>query len=669
MTTDFDTRRAVFYPSGDLAAGWYTGRVKQVLGESERFSPSGINDAIEIHQCKLIVDAHPYFFEDEELDRLKSRAEHLLHQACRVIGEAIARDGIEVVYESVEDQYHRRFWDLAAHAGSWRGATADGLLALLRRHSDCLRYVMGIAPMIKEFDDVVCGFLLESTELSAELIIGEFAMEGASGAGVHLPKSASRELIDRLMHDYLSSPGANLNYVRVLANWPNAARDRYNPSPEVQVSAKRRAEELNRSIFGQGAGFGYSVGVEFSPGRKACKGIVIDGDDYTMVFGTEWLFGNLDYETILNNFIYVFDFVNLDCMMPMPAHAHDPVSLVDRLTPRAIDVYPSSYRFKLNQAQALMAIAGYETCLGAAGARVEDALEYAYNEYMERELGVSGFSISLPAEGTSYLDRCKSIGPEIERVLKAFEVYAERGEVDEDFFPFMEVKRFDIYPSLVNGKYAVPGPDFEGRATLLFSDQSVLSFPCSPEDRHMTFFERMETGAYARETFDERYRGLIDRLVDDGLAWLRSDGIIEPTDKSRILKKMWDEGAIALYRKSEACKRLVEEMTGEGLASYCSRLFTPDEADYCNYMFNNAKFSDPLALRNKYDHARSSVQDPNADEYRYDYFRLLMLLVCITLKIVDDLSFALGKGGVEDFVDWPWVDEALVAEANRLMRE
>ncbi len=663
----FESRRAVFYPPGDLAAGWCVDRVKQLLGNEGQFTPTNVNDAIEIHQCKLIIDAHPYFFEGAEIDGLRRSVNRLLPQACRIIGKAIAESDIEAVYEMVEDQYHRRFWDLVAYAGSWKKANADDVLSLLRRHPDCLRYVMGIAPMVEMFDEAVLDFLFESTWLAAELIISAYGMEGSSSSAVFLPPSITSSLIDRLMLDYLVSARANLNYVRVLANWPAIARCHYNPSTEVLVSARRRAEELNSSIFAQGVGFRYSVGAEFSPNQKACKNIVVNGEDFTTVFGTEWLMNYLDYATILNNFIYVFDFVSMDCMMSIPAHIHDAASLIERLTPRVIDAYPASIRFELCQSQALVAIAGYEACLEASGQRIEDALEFAYNDYLESELGVRGFSVSLPAKGASYLDKCKSIGPEIERVLKAFAIYVEKGEVDEAFFPHMEVKGFDAIPSLIENKYVIPGPSFEGRAMLPFSDQSVLSFPCSQTDKHMSFFERMKTGMSKRCDFDEGCRGLIDQLIGDGLTEITADGTLKPTNKTRLLKKLWDEGALALYRKSGACKDLVEEMSSEGLVSRYCRLFAPDEADYCNYMYNNAKFSNPLALRNKYDHANSAVRDPNSDEYRFDYYRLLTLLVCITLKIVDDLSCALGKGGVEDFVDWPWIDEGLANAAERLL--
>lgn len=38
------------------------------------------------------------------------------------------------------------------------------------------------------------------------------------------------------------------------------------------------------------------------------------------------------------------------------------------------------------------------------------------------------------------------------------------------------------------------------------------------------------------------------------------------------------------------------------------------------------------------------------------------------LKIFDDLSLRYRAGGVEDFVDWPLVDESVVSVANQMFQ-
>lgn len=85
-----------------------------------------------------------------------------------------------------------------------------------------------------------------------------------------------------------------------------------------------------------------------------------------------------------------------------------------------------------------------------------------------------------------------------------------------------------------------------------------------------------------------------------------------------------------------------------------------------DYMFNDASFPNSAGLRNQYDHAHSSIEDPQADKMKADYYRLLSLLIGITLKINEELMNETGCGGLEEFVDWPYYDESVFSLAKEL---
>lgn len=102
------------------------------------------------------------------------------------------------------------------------------------------------------------------------------------------------------------------------------------------------------------------------------------------------------------------------------------------------------------------------------------------------------------------------------------------------------------------------------------------------------------------------------------------------------------------------------------MLSYSGKLFAPEEAAYLDFMFNDASFPNSQGLRNRYDHAHSPIDDPNALSIQSDYYRMLTLLVAITLKINDGLSAATGRGYLENLADWPYYDESVFGLANKL---
>lgn len=105
------------------------------------------------------------------------------------------------------------------------------------------------------------------------------------------------------------------------------------------------------------------------------------------------------------------------------------------------------------------------------------------------------------------------------------------------------------------------------------------------------------------------------------------------------------------------------------MLSYSGKLFAPDEAAYLDYMFNDASFPNSQGLRNRYDHAHSPIADPNAVSIQSDYYRMLTLLVAITLKINDELSAATGHGYLENFVDWPFYDESVLGLVKKMIEK
>lgn len=78
-----------------------------------------------------------------------------------------------------------------------------------------------------------------------------------------------------------------------------------------------------------------------------------------------------------------------------------------------------------------------------------------------------------------------------------------------------------------------------------------------------------------------------------------------------------------------------------------------------SYLLNNAKFSNALALRNRYAHGSSAVSDLKENRMASDYFMMLAALIGIVMKINEELSRKTGKGGFAtcDLIDWPLEEE------------
>lgn len=624
-----------------------------------------INDAIEIGEIKEVIGCVPEAFDDMSLE-INHILKRLYGKACSFAHSALTNNALLDVYESVEWQYIDRFWNLASSTKAYEKVNSDELEELLSRHSLCISNVMSHYGLVQKFDQHIRAVLSKNIDAAVSIIVGNFGAEVRSKEKIYLPPSLTGSDIDEIVLRYLSETNPNLNYVQVLMNWPSAAAKDYSPSIEVRIKAKRRYEELSKQLFDETGSIEYGIEASISGNQIACKDSYVDGNTLKTFFGEEWLSRYLDHPTIMNNCAYVFDYLDERGLLTCPAHEHDESTLMKTFGMRAKDEYDNNIFFKMRQDLLLEETALYAKLLERNGRRLEDAIEWTYNIYLANELGIRGFSISLPATGCSWLDKCKAMGPELERALKAYSLYSKMHVIDPDYFRFENFKLFSEFQSLHKNKYVIKGDRYDEVAKPLFWDQSLLAFSSRIKSSEDNLWDLLHNHSVNVDDYDGDYRSAIESLINKGfLAESEKDERLLPSNKANYLKIIWDSSACPLWRCSKAIIDEVHDLVKQGYLKYSNALFSPDEASYLNYMFNNAIHSNALALRNSYDHGNSPVDDPNSSQFARDYYLFLTLLIEITLKISEELIRYTGNGGDLELIDWPMYGEHLAGCRKR----
>lgn len=654
----FNDSRVVYYEPNDWASGESISRCQSLLRDFRARSIVDINDAIEYAQCNKVVEGYPKAFElEEDVSLLENKAK-ALSEAFAFANQSIARSGISALFEDVESQYLDQLWDLLEESNALKRIDNGDFHAFISSHPYLLRTFLQRESIRRLFSASLATVILDNPFISAEVIISEFGARSDNSHRIQLPKELNSEQIDSIMTDYLNSESANLNYVHVLANWPQAAKEHYLPSAKTRVLAKRRERELTDELFNEASGIEYGMGVSFDPNQEACLDIRGSVREPIFSFSSRWLTDYYDHATILNNFVFVFQFVSQHGLLCMPANPRLVSTLMKVIGLQAKDEYGvHDHMFFINNSRCLAITAGYSSLLNSCKTSIESSIEWFYNFYVNETFHIDGFSIALPHATASYFEKCKSIGPEIERVVKAFTLLVKDNAVDHDLFPFMAFTDFGHIPSFAENKYAFPGKAFESFAFSLFSDQSLLTAPPNIKYNHEYAYDFFVKQNLILGDFYDFQQAEIERLVNLGLLCKDGEGYIKPTFAAALLKKVWIEGALTPYRLPNDICIEIDKLVGKDCLQYSKSLFAPHEADYMNYMYNNKRFSNSQALRNKYDHASGAIDDPNNSSYINDYYLLLNLLICITLKINDELAWRNHIWPELDLIDRPLVGD------------
>ncbi len=659
MPKESNSTRVVYYPPTDLACGYCKGRIIDILSTNDS-SINNINEAIEVHQCKLYVECVPSLFDDNVALSIKKNADEKFSVACKFVNGCLDATSLNTLFEEVEIQYISQFWQLISLTGATGKIDESSLMALIEAHPNQLYEILKLKTLVGKFDSLI-GEQMETHPLvSAKLIVGDLASTSSSSSNLCFPRSLNKERIDRILIEYLNTEEPrtpNLNYVKLIVNWPRRNKLSYTPAPAVRVLAKNRLREISSKLFSPESGIRYGVELTIEPNQQEIKIASYDDGLLSLRFGGKWLSQYLDLATIMTNFIYVFEILDMEGQMIMAAHENDVSTLMKVIGIHGVDEYPESMIFNTRNYQGLLSVSSYARFLENKGIRIEEVIEWVYNTYIEEEFGIHGFSLSLPATGSSWLDKCKGVGPEIERALKAFVLYEENGSINPSYFEYMTVPPNFIIKSLLSNKYVVSAESFKKYAWHLFSDQSRVAYSEKHPDCDPCFYEMLINERVSIDDFPECYHPILDLLMTNGFVEVRETNRLWPTTRSACLRRIWQYGAINMTRLSKADREIVDGLVNESVLTYSSNLFTQDEADYLSFSLNNSKFGNAWALRNKYDHASGSVFDDTEDQLVHDYYQMLLILIAITLKINEELCLQTGKGGIVEFVEWPSICE------------
>ena len=110
--------------------------------------------------------------------------------------------------------------------------------------------------------------------------------------------------------------------------------------------------------------------------------------------------------------------------------------------------------------------------------RLEDVLKWFFEEYLPQEFGVNGFRFNSPSDGTTLVEKCRTIASEMDGVLKQFRRYVQDGQIDRELFEMSsEHIVFSNLSGFAEDKYAYANSDdIQIEQFLLFSDQSHLYY-------------------------------------------------------------------------------------------------------------------------------------------------------------------------------------------------
>jgi hypothetical protein len=627
--------RLKFYGLHDLATARQVDDAARIVGDFTASAAYTVAEVLELHNAQQFVESglYPASSTEEQRAALRSRAREIRSAVLRFFQMLEEADLGEVVVDVGHD-HHGDLLELLSRSGTFRRCAATIVLPLLDRLGVGLVTMLAAPKLVQAYDQEMRGRIL-SDAANAEVLCRKYLQEDG-GRDIHLPASLTDGDVRALVDAYLDDDGANPNYLQLVSLARiNAA---HGIDAKIKLKARRRYERRIAQIFEQNSGTRTGCEVTIEDDQVEPVEARLDGMVLKVSFGRGWLEETLDYPSILNNFLHVFEFADPRMLLTLPAHRSQQRGLERILGVTGKDDYPTGVIFRMTDLRSSLSIAIYDRFLRSHGIELESVIAWFFSDHLQDEFGAANF-IFVPSSGTStYLERSRHLFAEMESVAKQFSLYVEDGELDTGLLGIAsEPVKYASLPSLVNGKYVYPseGSDVRTVLSLLFNDQSQLTY-ISEELNAEDAATLLADGRVADNDVAAHQRPAIDFLVRQDVLEHR-DGRLYFVDHNQVavLRALFQCEAANYHHYPSETRATIGQMSARGWLVRHSTLLTTPEASYFNYFLNHAEFSNGPDLRNRYSHGRH-VNATDEDEHYSTYITALKLLIALVIKINDD---------------------------------
>ena len=619
-----------YYGENDLSIGWYLEKAEKVINSfNENNSHDDINYILELYNVSLLFDSQERLkiWEDVYYSDLKSKVNKFMPIIAKYFHNLDILK-IKSFYNKISRQYQEDFWRLFSRFKVYEKVKNEEFTSILYEFNVSIYLLLIHQDVVKYFDNEISDYMKHS-KLTAVALIKHYLVQ--KEIKYYIPESLLLEDQLTIIENYINSKGANPNYLELL--YESRSRKEFPISDKIRLKAKRRYSEFVEKDSISESGLLYNLTVSFSNIKEVIR--VFDEDllNYKVTYSRLWVKDNLDNATLLNNFIYLFEYVDYHNRLTLPSKEYELGFLEKFAGVKGIKRYNIGLAFNFKNMLSLMQIKLYCQVLSEFDKRLENIFKWFFEEYLWNEFGVEGFTLSIPSENSTFLEKVRTICSEIDSILRQFNTYIENGEIDREL---LEISRnspiIENIPSFLEKKYGyIEDRELLNISEYLFSDQSQLGY-IENKTSYSNFEELIVNENVLISDFPDYNRVLITSLIERNIIYKNEQGYIRfEEDITKILKDFYYNKVICInyYKNSPVLDSLI--LNGKIICE--SKLFSRQEQEYLNYLLNDRLFDNGPALRNKYSHGKNPI---NLEDHEKDYFQILKVITLIIIKINEE---------------------------------
>ena len=598
-----------------------------------------INKIIELYNIKKFFDNGLYLPSWDE----KTRVEYtnIVKKFNRVIGKffsTINGDNLVGFFNNVQFEYRLDFWDLIEYFNVHTRITSNQFFDIIKS-PNVLHCVLHCKKIVQCFGQAITKELIATGDCTETLITYYMCNRSNEKRRIYVPYELTQEDKQEILMKYINSNQANPNYLSLISNFKRG--DEFCANDKIRYAAHKKYHEFweNEKNKKDIVWHSYGTNVVFFDNKKQEKLASKRNDNIVeFTYDTSWINENLDYPTLLNNFIYLFGFVDEQGRYQ---HLSNPAnfSVLEReLGLSGLNEYKTGIDYQIRKMASIGQMAGYISQLKLNNIRIEDIFKWFFEEYLVEEFNAKGFCYFAPSQNASWLEKSLLLITQFDSIAKQFRFYIEEKIVGREYFEFSsDYYKLSDTPSMVSKKYVYPKSNRILLAMYkLFSDQSMLYY-VGKEIKYKNLPHMLSSQQMRIADFKRYQKPDIERLISEGFAFVDEHECVRiKNEVAYLLQDLFQNGVISYHHYKNHFPfmvNLIEEWIKTGDLATKQSLLTDQEQQFIDFMLNVQKYNNGPELRNKYAHGIFPSDEKLQEQ---NYVELLRLMVLLIIKINEE---------------------------------
>lgn len=594
--------------------------------DNDLYKIENISDLIELNNVlkylkEINADDAPFFFYDIE--------KKINNASGTYFNNIKSETDLKKIIKLVEKQYRD---DLISVFSNFSNVTkkflTEDVIFFLCENS-YLQFILDNKSFLNQHSSALKSFLFSHIEFFSFYLSKELVNS-------NLPFKFTREEFNSIVVKYINLSKDKIDFMSLCKIYKNPLL-----SPENKYNVSQFRDQIKKKINYNT----FKIEVKFTEQSEISKSDKILDEKITYSFDATWLSKYLDNSTILNNFKYVFNFLDNHhriSFFSAPYFTKQTLLKFIVSSKKNENIFDSNILWKRLFGKYISITACYSDFLCHYNIFLENVIDWFFSDYIKTEFSIDNFLVNIKNAKNveSFLDKIKILIPEFESIFKQFESYSKYSYVNHGYISNVLNDGENAYPeSLKTSKITYVEKSNSDDAKIIFNDLFSDDYRLKEHKNLFDFLVKNNTG-FDSQLLSELYPCFNLLLKNNILIHNSSGDLFVDTLKLSLLNEVENYGYLCLDFLEEDAQIKVKNLINDNLLTSYNSFMSKQENDLFNFVFNNKFSNNPLGLRNLYLHGNPSL---NENGHERNYFISLTMMIVLVLKLNDAFTIMTSK--------------------------